>query len=283
MSTPLPQPSPLPDWMIIFAFVASLILAILKIFEGIFRAIRKTRLEIVLTRDVFFRILETGEALYLNAVLIAYDAGALIKEIKASLKKEDGATKEFSLKVAQIGEKYRSSEGLYQFSFYSSSPLSFIPENNPQRQIYICEHDAYAEATRQAFQRFQQALLKLKEEYNDITSADETQKAAFLFKVDAIKNEAYTSIMDKIQIEPGKYTLHLTVTYKQKSMYVPGFITKTANSTIQFVVEGFARDFIRTALNEYLQNKAFQVLTNQTNTIQAPEYLPSNVVELSAK
>lgn len=283
MSTPAPEPSNLPNWMIIFAFIASLVLTILKIIENIFKAARKSNLEIILTREVFFRIFETGEALYVNAVLIAYDVGALIKNIKASLKKEDGATKEFTLKVAQIGEKYRSSEGLYQFSFHSSSPLTFIPENNPQRQVYICEHVSYAEDTKQEFQRFQQELFQLKDKYSSISNTDEVQTAQLSSDIKDAINVACTNIMDKIQIEPGKYTLSLTVTYRQKWKYLPVFITKTAKSGIQFVVETYARDFMRYSLNEYLQRKLYQVLSNQKEMIAAPEYSPSNIIELSAQ
>ncbi|MFC1613883.1 hypothetical protein ACFL5K_01130, partial [Gemmatimonadota bacterium] len=91
-----PDPANIPEWMIIFAIIASSVLAILKILEIIFKAVQKSNLEIALTREVFFRILEAnGEALYLNAVLLAYDSSTLIKDIKASLRKENGATKDF--------------------------------------------------------------------------------------------------------------------------------------------------------------------------------------------
>lgn len=282
MST-APEPSNLPDWMIIFAFLASLVLTIFKVLEGIFKAVRKSNLEIALTREVFFRILETGEALYLNAVLVAYDVGALITDINASLKKEDGATKEFIMNVAQIGEKFRSTQGLYQFSFHSSSPLAFIPENDPQRQVYICEHASYAEATRQEFQSFQQKLFQLKEKYSGISNTDEAQMAQFVHAIKDATNSACASIMDKIQIEAGMYSLTLTVTYRQKGKYLPMFITKKAKSRIQFVVDTYARDMMRYSLNEYLQKKSYQFATNQSEAIATPEYSPSNVVELSAK
>jgi len=283
MSTPVTEPSSLPNWMIIFAFIASLVLTILKIVEGILSAMRKSTLEVALTREVFFRIFETGEALYANAVLVAYGVGALIKDIKASLKKEDGATKEFALRVAQIGEKFRSTEGLYQFSFYSSSPLVFIPENNPQRQVYICEHSAYADATKEEFQRFQQALFQIKGKYSPLPPADETQAARLVAEIKEVTAGACMNIMDKIQIEPGKYTLSLTVTYRQKGKYLPISVTKTATSGIQFVVEDYARDFMRNSLNQYLEHRSLQLLIDKTGVLPLPEYAPTKVVELSAR
>jgi hypothetical protein len=159
--------------MIIFSFVASLFLILLKVLEGIFKAFRKSSLEVALTREVFFRIFESGESLYANAVLISHDVGALVRDIKVHLKKENGAIKDFELKIAQIGEKYRTSDGLYQFSFHSSSPLTFVPENSPQRQVYICEYESYSEATKVEFQKFQQKLFQIREKYGNIPDLSE--------------------------------------------------------------------------------------------------------------
>lgn len=280
MTAPAPDPQSLPTWMVIFAFIASLFLTILKVVEGFFKVFRKSTLELVLTREVFFRIFETGESLYSNAVLIAYDSGALIKDIKSTLKKENGATKEFDLRVAQIGEKYRTADGLYQFSFHSSSPLTFIPENVPQRQVYICEHSSYAENTRQEFQRFQQKLFQFKETFNMPNTPDSLSEQ-FLTEINSSIDESCTNIMDKIQIEPGKYTLKVTVDYRQKGKYFPIFKTKSASSKVQFEVEDYARDFVRFSLKEYLKKKAYNFFTDQQSSIPAPEYSPSNVHELS--
>ncbi len=283
MNPPSSEVINLPNGMLIFAFIASLLLTLIKIVEITINILRKPTLEIALTRETFFRILETGEALYVNSVIIAYDVGALITCIKVSLKKENGAVKDFPLKVSQIGEKYRGSEGLYQFSFHSSSPLAFIPEGNPLRQVYICEHESYAEATNQKFKEFQQKLIEIKERYKNIQETEAGIREQLLLELSNITNDACTDIMDKIQIEQGKYTLNVTVKYKQKGKYFPSFITKTAKSGIQFVVEEYARDSIRYSLKVYLENKSIQFLTNQNGTNISPEYSPNNIVELSAQ
>lgn len=281
MSTPSPEPQNLPVWMVIFAFLASVVLTIFKISESIFKVFWKSTLEIVLTREVFFRIFETGESLYSNAVLIAYDSGALIKDIQATLRKENGATKEFILRVAQVGEKYRTADGSYQFSFHSSSPLTFVPENVPQRQVYICEHSSYADSTKQEFQKFQQKLFQFKERSRTLSITDETSSKALSSDISNAINEACTNIMDKIQIEPGKYTLTVSVDYRQKRKHMPVFITKKTESRVQFVVEDYARDFLRSSLNDYLKKKSYQFITDNNEFIALPEYSPSNVIELS--
>lgn len=279
MTTPSPDPQSFPVWMVVFAFIASLILTVLKAIETFFNVFRKSNLELVLTREVFFRTLENGESLYANVVLIAYDNGALIKDIKSTLNKIDGATKKFDMKVAQIGEKYRTSEGIYQFSFHSSSPLAFVPENVPQRQVYICEHTSYAEKTKQEFQKYQQILFQLKEKYNPPNMSDDLSEK-FMNELNSSIDESCAVIMDNMQIEPGKYVLEVAVSYRQKGKYFPVFTTKVATSKIQFEVENYARDFTRLSLKEYLKKKAFNFLTDQQLPQPAPEYSPSNVQEL---
>ncbi len=278
------QPQSLPDWMLIFSFVASLFLMLLVIVEGICRALRKATLEIVLTREVFFRILDTGESLYSTAVLVAYDTGALIQDVKAALVKTNGATKAFDLRVAQVGEKYRTPEGSYQFGFHSTSPLTFVPPSNPQRCVYICEHESYSGYTRQQFQQFQEALFKIKERYSFVMEGtpDPAQLDNLIQDAEGAVEVAVTGIMDKIQIEPGKYTLTITATYRQKGKFFPMAIRGVSTSKVNFVVEDYARDVFRHSLREHLQARARQVLLDQPATASTPEYSPVEVQECAA-
>ena len=276
-----PQPENFPHWMLLFSFFASLALTLLAVVEGLCRALRKATFEIALTREVFFRILETGESLYTNAVLVSYDTGALIQEINASLTKRNGATKTFTLRVAQIGEKYRTPEGLYQFSFHSTSPLSFVPPSNPQRLVFVCEHESYAGDTRQHFQRFQQNLYQMKERYSTITEVDQTVLVRLDQEVQESVEGAVTEIMDNVQIEPGKYTLLITATYRQQGKFLPVALRHTSTSKVDFTVKDFAREYFRYALREYLQGRARQVLLDQPMSVSAPEYTPADIRECS--
>jgi hypothetical protein len=270
-----------PDWMIVFAFIASLILTILKGLEIVFGASRKANLEIVLTRDLFFRIREAGESLYVNAVLVAYDVGALIKDIQAALIKENGSMKHFTLKVAQVGEKYRTPDGVYQLSFHSTSPLAFIPENNPLRLVYACEHESYAEATRQEFYNLRIRLIVIREKYPNPSTLDENQSQEFVAELSREVEAARTNIMDKVQIEPGKYTLTISMAYRQKGKFIPAFRIKQAQARIQFVVEEGVRELLRDALYRYLMQKSIAFLMNQEGvSIQTPDYVPARVTEL---
>lgn len=279
MSASVMQAQELPYWMLIFSFVASSFLTLFAIIEICCRAFRKAKLEIALTREVFFRVLESGESLYANAVLVAYDSGALIQDITVSLTMINGATKTFGMRVAQIGEKFRDSTGVYQFSFHSTSPVSFVPPSNPQRQVFICEHENYSEDTRQCFQCFQQTLFQIKEQFSSLDNSDQNVGAQIAAQVAAAVDEAVTGIMDKVQIEPGKYSLSTTISYRQPGKFFPFVFHRSATSKVEFSVKGHAREYLRHSLREYLQGRARQVLLDQQIVLPAPQYEPSDIRE----
>jgi len=271
----------MPDWMLIFAFLASLGLTILVLIEAVCRSLRRATLELVLTREVFYRLLDNGECLYANVVLVAYDSGALVQDIKATLSKHSGATKTFHLRIAQIGEKYRTSDGNYQFSFHSTSPLSFVPVNNPQRMVYICEQDSYANATRTSFFEFNRRLAEIKGQYETIEAPDDNTIAQLRTDVGVVVDESCAQIMDQMQIEPGEYQLTISAQYRQKGKVLPLFKNKSVTSSVRFSVEQNARDYFRFMLRQYLEQRVLNLLFNQTNPTPAPEYTPQNIKEMA--
>ncbi|HUT59689.1 MAG TPA: hypothetical protein VNA25_17725 [Phycisphaerae bacterium] len=277
----LETPTSLPDWMVIFAFLASLGLTILVLIEGICRRIRKATLEVVLTREVFYRLLDTGECLYANAVLVAYDSGALVQDIEALLTKRDGATKNFNLRIAQIGEKYRAPDGTYQFSFHSTSPLSFVPVNIPHRMVYICEQASYADATRTSFFEFSRRLSEIKVQYEAIEAPDDNTIVQLRADVATLVDNSCSQIMDQMQIEPGKYELTVEVKYRQKGKMLPVFKRKSASSSVRFSVGHSAREYFRYMLRQYLDQRVRNVLFNQTDPTPAPEYTPQDIKEMA--
>ena len=273
------SPEGLPKWMILFSFISSLILTLLALVEGFCRALKKAACEITLTREVFFRILDSGESLYANVVLVAYDNGALIHTIKAILAKNGGATKQFSLRVAQIGEKFRLPDGTYNFSFHSTSPLAFVPPNSPQRLVFVCEHDNYADHTSQAFQQFQRKLLEFKERYVNADKTDNALLAQLGSEFDLFIEAFTVQIMDRVQIEPGNYTLSIIVTYRQMGKFLPFAGLRTADAKVDFTVEDYARDLFRSSLRDNLVARGRQVIFATTNPIPAPQYIPTAIRE----
>jgi hypothetical protein len=128
----------LASWMLLFAFWASLALTLLKIGELLIAATRRPRLDLHLTQDVFFRLIDAGECVFCNSVLLAWNGPLVIVDSTVKLEKTDSPTKTFPLKILQVGEKVKSTGPLPEHFFRSSSPISHVAESEPQRVLYLC-------------------------------------------------------------------------------------------------------------------------------------------------
>jgi len=268
-----------PNGMLWFSFIASLTLTLAAATEVILRLTRRPTLSVLLTRDVFFRILESGESIYANAIIVSYGSGALIQNVTASLKKEDGATKEFKLRVAQVGEKARMQDGTHKYSFHSTSPLAFIPPGNPQRQAFVCEYEDYARETNDCFQRHLQGLFRITHEIRSASPPHSAPFDVYTSEAKKLASKSTADIMDNIQIEKGEYSLTISIEYSHESGGLIKSRLRTASSTIKFCVEDYAKELIRNSLEVYLMNRNPQPDSQVFNP--APEYSPSKVREVT--
>lgn len=164
--------SNLPSWMITFAFVASLFLTLLKIYEYYIKYSKKPELNVRLTKEAFFRCaLDTvspignGEVLFANAVLLARNAAVLVQKVRFNLKKISGSKKDFSLCVLQFGEKVKGQGNIADHNFFTSSPLAFLPVDTPQRLVYLAVVEEYADRIRK---KVDESTLKLQELENGL-------------------------------------------------------------------------------------------------------------------
>ncbi len=271
----------LPEWMQKFAFWGSLSLVLIKIFEISIQAFRKSSLNIVLTREVFIRLLNSGECIYTNAVLVSNETGALITSISAELFKKGTASKLYEMQISQIGEKYRDNSGEMKFSFHSTSPLAFVLETKPVHQSYICQHENYAERAIAIYSQFEKDIFDKKQSLGDISTL-EADAIEQLFKdMKNISDTAASNIMETVQIEGGDYSLKIEVKYKQKGKFIPITSERRASSSIEFKVQGWVRDFLRSKLQESLFLRVNHVFgVNLTNQYVSPEYNPIEVKEL---
>lgn len=98
-------------------------------------------------------------------------------------------------------------------------------------------------------------------------------------QVDSAVTKAEVEIMDKVQIEPGNYTLAIMVSYRQKGMFFPLTWRRNVTSKVDFLVEDYARNLMRHSLRDHLIGRAMQVLFNQQPVPPAPQYEPAEVRE----
>jgi len=270
-------PSYIPRVMLLFAFFASLFWTILKIIEIMNR---KPILELRITREFFLRIFESGECFYVNAVLVAYNAGALIESVKVELKRHNGATKSFNLNVVNFGEKVRSEALTPRYYFYSNSPISFLPDSIPQRVTYLCSQEEYAESIRRAYADFVNGLLTLKEKYAPAAEEGNSEKlAAAAQETVSAMQETCSRIVESLQIEPGNHALSIKVFYRQRGRILPFYRQKQVTSSLRFSVEPNVRDVLKAQIRQYVEGLARNIIFGRHDFLPAPDYIPVNINE----
>jgi len=269
----------IPQGMLLFAFFASLIWTILKIIEIVNN---RPGLQFKITKEFFLRIFENGECFYTNAVLVAYNAGALVESVEVKLKKENGSTKNFDLYVVSFGEKVRAEYGAAAYYFHSTSPICLLPNSIPQRITYLCSQEHYAEAIRRAYLDFKTRILELKQRYPVSAQALEQEELVEASQeVREAIEAACTKIIDSVQIEPGNYELRVRLNYRQRGRLLPFYSRKQAESTIRFVVETNVRDVLRWQVNQYVQALGRSLLFDEKPPVLTPEYVPSKIKEIT--
>jgi hypothetical protein len=186
-----------------------------------------------------------------------------------------------------LGEKYRNYDGAVKYSFYSTSPLAFIPQNVPFRQIYIFEHESYADNTKTKFNEFHNSLLKLKSQTEKLLEEDPTifqdinsATAQEVFKrIQELVEDTCNNILDDIQLEGGDYCLTVNVAYQPKVRI--GIIkNKYTSSSIKFTIDEAVREIFRNSLRLYLQNAVSNTLLQKDLVSNLPEYAPVKVIEV---
>jgi hypothetical protein len=269
----------LAPWMLLFAFWASLVLTILKIGELIIAAIRRPRLDLHLTQDVSFRLIDLGECLFCNSVLLAWNGPVVIVDSIVKLEKTDSPTKTFPLKILLVGEKVKSTGPLSEHFFHSSSPISHVAESDPQRVLYLCVQEKYQDQSRRLVQDFQRKVSDYKQELVGLagtgTENPSDASQALARRVNQIVNEALPLMMEVVQLEPGQYRLTLEMQFKNpKSRFRS--ISKS-RSAIAFTVVPEVREVLRATLRQTLFVTATNLIFDRQAPVLYPEYIPNQI------
>jgi hypothetical protein len=245
------QNLPLP--MQYFAFFASLVLAFIKVWDWASPA----ELHVRVTRDLFFRLIESGEALFCNAILLARNRPVLIRSVQAELHKLNAPKKSFPLDIVQFGEKTKNQGVIADHFFYTSSPLAHVPASVPQRTVYFCIQPSYRETLRKQVDSFQRGVLAVKERIiREQTTVSDVEVLTELMRL--VDAHAPT-IMEAVQIEEGDYELRLKVEYEDTTRRLFR-VKKDAFSAVEFSMGPDVRDVIRANLRHTLLLSGSNVL-----------------------
>jgi hypothetical protein len=272
-------------WMLLFAFWASLALTLLKIGELIIAGFRRPRLDLRLTQDVLFRLIDPGECLFCNSVLLAWNGPVVIVDATLKLEKTDSPTKSFPLKVIQVGEKVKSTGPLAEHFFHGSSPIAHVAESDPQRVLYLCVQEKYQDQSRRLVQDFQKKVLDYKQELIGVASTGAKSPSEisqeFPRRVSQIVDETLPLMIDVVQLEPGEYRLSLEVWFKNPKSRLKR-ISKSL-SAITFAVASDVREALKTALRQTLLVTASNLILDKQDLVIYPQYIPNQIQPAEAK
>jgi hypothetical protein len=271
-----------PALMTQFAFYAALVLSILKIVELGWPAIRPPALRLVLTRELIYRLIDdTGENFFLNATFFAEHSAVLVEAADVVLTKTGETTKEYPLVLRYVGEKISSPTNAFpSHSFYTSSPLSFVEHAKPERLLYLCAMKDYANRSGELVGEMKVWASKLREDNGGAAVATLSGEAQLKLyeQLRGRVAEGVSQLMEIVQLEPGKYTLRLSVTYRRPS----GFIKRrqTAHSSIVFEMPPQMRATLRAEAITYFETVLANIVFGLNTVTTNPSVVPLNVVEV---
>lgn len=267
------------SFMLYFAFGASAILTILRIFDYFLRIISRNTLDFRLTKELRVAINKGGECVLVTGVLVANDSGVLIEEATAELSKTGASEKNFKLELTAIGEKIRNDAGLPVDYFFSTSPIFFVPHNTPVRLVYGFRISHYAEQITRVLNEFEFNILKLKSGMNDTIPTDEPALSEYRENVLKVVDTATAQTSDVIQVEGGEYALKVSLKFRQKRRAMRGYRHKEVSSSIRFNVEEQVREYLRATLKDRLIQLAVNSLTGQSEFVEEVVYTPLDIRE----
>lgn len=274
MQVQTPQVHALPLWAQILSLSVALFLALLRAIEFF----KFPKLYVRLTRDMFFRLIEDGETLFCHAVLLARNGPVLIRDIDLTLKRKGNrarAEKLFPIQILRFGEKVKGPALTAEHHFFSSSPLLYLPENQPLRAVYLGVQREYHPRQRRAVENFAARIIALKSNYSQIsTQAIDAETAdRVLQELDEIINDSYREMVGLIQLEAGEYEVSIEVRYENPGSRLWKKL-ESSNSTITFAVEEQLLSTWKAQLNGVLRATAKNILTDSKDLIVFPEFLP---------
>lgn len=275
----------LPEWFFAFAAIISSVAVILEIYKGISSIIKVPDLNVKLTKEIFFRITNSGETLFANAILIARKGLVEIKDVRFEMTKvkTQGAEseKKYSITPSSFGQKTLS-EPTAGHCFYTQSPIDFIDNHNPRRVVYLNIFEHYANQIRQEYEEFTKNLNSLIDNGRnlgiDLSDTSIGKVSSILHDISALVSTTVLKIFTLIQLEPGNYSLKIIVIYTPNLWWCRG--DKKSESQISFTVSDTFRQSMETGLKKWLDQEAANYTQKKYEHFLYPEYAPLDIKEL---
>ncbi len=273
----------LPQWMIYAGSSAGLIWAILQIAGWITKLTHIPKLEVRLTKEVFFRLIEDGETIFTNAVFIARHGPIEIKNIKFTLNRTSGSKKTFTFAPKNIGNKVPNPPNPYASNnFWSKSCKTYLVENVPTHILFLSSLEEYSGSFRKVADGFTSKVIdyqnELQGKLKEIQSNEDKYLQEINTKLSGIESDVGANLLKFVQLEPGDYELTADVEYSRISLK---FFRKEAeaSSKISFSVDDSFLGRYKNQLTRFLEATSRNILFNRDNHFTYPEYQPDNIRE----
>ncbi len=266
----------LPLWLQITGLIAGLLWPLYQLYS----AISGPKLEVRLTKDLFFRFINLGECLFTRSILIAEHGNVLITDVAANLVLiSAGKSKSWELEFLKFGEVMTDKNVEPLFCYSSSSPFRFLSRGVPVQAVYLSRPKDYGEVYSSIVREFLNKLTPLRNEAAKLISdPNQKEQEQLQGRVSDLSRDYAAKIADKIQLEAGQYKIELCVTYKS-IRGINSYFKHKSKSSISFVIENDARDQIKSALPNAIQRAALNVVFNADLVVEYPEYAPVNIKE----
>jgi hypothetical protein len=276
----VPITKTLPLWVQITSFVFASVGFLGAAFVGLTEYLRTATLDIRVTKDSFYRLVEQGEAVFCRATLLARNGPILIHKVSLTLTKTDDVPKIFPLEVEHFGTLVHKNEYLFQeHNYYGRSAVHYLSADQPERLVYFCHLSGYAVRQNEVYQTFRSETLRLRGKLDlaEITATTAEQKTTIVKQL--VEKHLHT-IMASVQLEAGKFRLSIRVEYESTNARFRRWRqTKVSDGSIQFDLPASFRNTIQNLTENALTGVSRSILFDEAVDTSWPTFTPAHFIE----
>lgn len=274
----------LPPMLIYVGVIGGILVSVIEIVRFLLYLLARPLLEVRLTKEVFFRLIDLGECVFANVILLAKNGDIEVKDTLFTLKKLSGNKKEYLLNTAHIGRKIDTpSNTIASHSFYTTSSTTYVTEKSVERQVHVAVLSEYEGRIKESLLNFQNKVSNYREslwDTLDTIGSDSGATEKVLRWVNSLASECSNEIMTNVQLEDGDYELLVKVGYKPLGRLSVFIGTNYIRSSITFSVKNFKSSY-RVSLENYLRTIAINIVFAKNDQLLHPEYQPLDSTEIT--
>ena len=236
-----------------------------------------------LSRDCFYRIVDSGECLFINGSLIAETSPALIHSVEVSLQRSGTSMKDYPLRIIRFGTLVQRFTLEPQHFFYSTSPYKYLAIDEVFIPLWMASITEYMKDIETLFREYDGKVVEIKNKNSAAVTKKEDGTFDYIQELKDLVIKYHDKIANKVQIEGGEYTLTSTVEYQPLGGYFSRKNKKKSKSALKFTVENEAKELLLNNLRIHLYHRAVAHCIDPNFNLKFPEYLPRDIEEIETR